>query len=461
MGTFSSGDTAIIATMVIAYIAWTSWLTVRSRSRTASEFMVGGRTLPATVVGILMLSEFIGAKSTVGTAQGAFESGMAASWAVLSAAVAFPLFGWLLAKRLYNTGEYTISGAIFRRYGKSTQLVVSLIMIYALLLVNVGNYISGAASVAVVLKTNLPVAACVIAAVSTFYFAFGGMKSLAYVSLIHSAVKYLGVLVVLGVALQLTGGLSPMVQALPASCFTWDGELGATTIVAYFIGTLGSVFATQYIIQAIASTPNADAARRSTFIAAGLAIPVSLALGLIGVAARYLYPHMDSLYALPVFLQSMNVWLAGFVTVALVASIFISVSTVALAISSLVVRDFYVPLCQPTPEGEFLATRRMALLIGFIPLVFVFFAPGLLQLSFFTRALRLSISIVAMIGFYLPFFSSNRGATAGLLAATVTTTIWYLLDNPYGIDNMYIALATPALVIFIDKLFHWKAVSRS
>jgi len=460
MGTFSSGDTAIIIAMVIAYIACTSWLTVRSRSRTASEFMVGGRTLPATVVGILMLSEFIGAKSTVGTAQGAFESGMAASWAVLSAAFAFPLFGWLLAKRLYNTGEFTISGAIFKRYGKSTQLVVSLIMIYALLLVNVGNYISGAASIAVVLKTDLPVAACVIAAVSTFYFAFGGMKSLAYVSLIHSAVKYLGVLVVLGVALQLTGGLSPMVQALPASYFSWDGELGATTIVAYFIGTLGSVFATQYIIQAIASTPNADAARRSTFIAAGLAIPVSLALGLIGVAARYLYPHMDSLYALPVFLQSMNVWLAGFVTVALVASIFISVSTVALAISSLVVRDFYVPLCQPTPEREFLATRRMALLIGFIPLVFVFFAPGLLQLSFFTRALRLSISIVAMIGFYLPFFSSNRGATAGLLAATGTTTIWYLLDNPYGIDNMYIALATPALVIFIDKLFHWKAVSR-
>lgn len=460
MGTFGHGDTAIIVTLVIAYIGWTSWLTVRSRSRTASEFMVGGRTLPATVVGVLMLSEFIGAKSTVGTAQGAFESGMAASWAVLSAAVAFPLFGWLLAKRLYNTGEYTISGAIFKRYGKSTQLVVSLIMIYALLLVNVGNYISGAASIAVVLKTDLPVAACVIAAVSTFYFAFGGMKSLAYVSLIHSAVKYLGVLVVLGVALHLTGGLAPMVQALPASYFSWDGELGATTIVAYFIGTLGSVFSTQYIIQAIASTPNADAARRSTFIAAGLAIPVSLALGLIGVAARYLYPQMDSLYALPVFLQSMNVWLAGFVTVALVASIFISVSTVALAISSLVVRDFYVPLCQPTPEREFAATRRMAVLVGFIPLVFVFFAPGLLQLSFFTRALRLSISIVAMIGFYLPFFSSNRGATAGLLAATVTTTIWYLLDNPCGIDNMYIALATPAIVIFIDKLFHWKAVSR-
>jgi hypothetical protein len=37
-------------------------------------------------------------------------------------------------------------------------------------------------------------------------------------------------------------------------------------------------------------------------------------------------------------------------------------------------------------------------------LIFVFFAPGLLHLSFFTRTLRLSISFVAVIGFYLPFF---------------------------------------------------------
>jgi SSS family solute:Na+ symporter len=85
----------------------------------------------------------------------------------------------------------------------------------------------------------------------------------------------------------------------------------------------------------------------------------------------------------------------------------------------------------------------------------VFFAPGLLQLSFFTRALRLSISIVAVIGFYLPFFSSNRGATLGLLSAAVTTTIWYLAGDPFGFDNMYVALITPPIVIFIEKLFHW------
>ena len=44
---------------------------------------------------------------------------------------------------------------------------------------------------------------------------------------------------------------------------------------------------------------------------------------------------------------------------------------------------------------------------------------------------------------FLPFFSSGRGATLGLLAAAVFTSIWYVLGNPFGIDNMYIAAVTP------------------
>lgn len=78
MNTFGPADTLIIIAMVVFYIALTAWLTARSRSRSSSEFMVGARSMPAVVVGILMVSEFVGAKSTIGTAQGAFESGMAA-----------------------------------------------------------------------------------------------------------------------------------------------------------------------------------------------------------------------------------------------------------------------------------------------------------------------------------------------------------------------------------------------
>jgi len=455
MTEFGTFDTALIIAMVVAYILFTSWLTVRLRSRTVDQFMTASHSLPAVVVGVLMMSEFVGAKSTVGTAQEAFNSGFAASWSVLGASIGFLLFGLFFVKALYGSGEYTISAAIAQKFGRSTMLTVSLIMIYALLLVNVGNYISGAAAIATVLKINLGVAMCIIAAVSTVYYVFGGLKGVAWITLLHSAVKIVGVSLILGVALYATGGVRPMMEGLPQQYFTWDGDIGASTIVAWTVGTIGAIFSTQFIIQAISGAHDAKAAQRSAFYAAALCFPLAIALGLIGVAAKFLHPSIDSLYALPVFLQGMHPLLAGLVTTSLVASVFVSVSTVALAIASLIMRDFYEPYFRPNPEQELRATRLISLVIAVAPLIFVFFVPEILRLSFFTRALRLSISIVAVIGFSLPLFRSGRGATLGLLAAALFTSVWYALGNPYGIDNMYVAAVTPVLVMVIERALSW------
>ncbi len=122
------------------------------------------------------------------------------------------------------------------------------------------------------------------------------------------------------------------------------------------------------------------------------------------------------------------------------------------AIASLVVKDFYVPWRNPTPDQEFRATRWASLIIGFLPLIFVLLVPEVLKLSFFTRAIRLSITVVAVIAFYAPFFRSTRGANAGLIGACVVTSVWYLLGDPFGINNMYVALATPAIIMVIDRL---------
>ncbi len=180
MKEFSSSDTLIIISIVLVYILFTTWLTYRLRSKNSGDFMEGSRAMPAFIVGVLLMSEYIGAKSTIGTAQAAFEGGFAASWSILGAAIGFPIFGLLLVKRIYNTGKITISGAIAEKYGNTTKNIISIIMIYALLLVNVGNYVSGAAAISTVLKVNLPVAAFITAVVSTFYFAFGGLKGMAW-----------------------------------------------------------------------------------------------------------------------------------------------------------------------------------------------------------------------------------------------------------------------------------------
>ncbi len=450
MPEFSTFDTVLIMSMIGIYIIFTSWLTVKLRSRTNAQFMVAARAMPAVIVGVLLMSEFIGAKSTVGTAQEAFLSGAAAGWSVLAAAIGFLLFGLVFVRVIYRSGSYTISGAIEQRFGKSTMISVSLIMIYALLLVNVGNYVSGAAAISTVMHVNLPVAMVIIAVVSTVYYLFGGLKGVAWVTLLHTTVKVIGLAIIVGIALSLTGGLGPMIKSMPDYTFTWDGKVGPSTIIAWIFGTVGAIFSTQFVIQAISSARSAEEARKSCLWGAMFCIPLGLALAFIGVAAKYLYPDIKSLYALPVFLQHMHPFVAGIVAVGLIASVFVSVCTVALAIVSLMIRDFYIPYWKPTEAQQMRMTHILSLVVAVVPLIFVFTVPEILRLSFFTRALRLSISMVALVGFFLPFFSSNRGATIGLWGSAIMTTIWYLLNNPFGIDNMYIAAFTPLVVMVID-----------
>ncbi|CAH2916717.1 MAG: Na+/solute symporter [uncultured Paraburkholderia sp.] len=457
MNHFSVWDTAIIIAMVVVYIVVTAWISIRLRSKTTEQFMVAGRSTPAVVIAILLMSEYIGAKSTIGTSQEAFNVGIAASWSVISASIGFVFFGLFMARRLYRSGEFTISGFIAQKYGKGAKLVVSAIMIYALFIVNVGNYVSGAAAISTVMRVNLPTAAFITAIVSTIYFTWGGLKSVAYVTILHSAVKLLGIGILVWVALSMTDGIAPMMQQMPAQYFTWKGALGGGTIGAWIIGTAGAIFSTQFIIQAISGAKSANEARNATLIAGALCVPIAIALGFLGVAAKFLFPNIKSLYALPIFLQHMYPLLSGVVTVSLVASIFVSVSTVALAIASLIVKDFYVPRYRPSPERELRATRMISFVVGFLPLIFVLFVPQILALSFFTRALRLTVTVVALMGIYLPFFNSKRGAIWALVLATLATTIWYLLGNPLGTDNMYIALLTPAVVMVIDKLLFYPA----
>ena len=180
-----------------------------------------------------------------------------------------------------------------------------------------------------------------IAFVSTFYYEFGGLKGVAYVTVLHSAIE------LVGVALQATGGFAPMVQAPPTQYFTWDGAIGGPTIIAWTVGTVGAILSTQFIMQAVSSCRDANQALRVSFYSA-LCLPLGIALAVIGIAAKVAHPGIKSLYALPLFLQGMHPLVAGLVTTALVASVFVSVCTVALAIVSLVMQISWCPDCGPS-----------------------------------------------------------------------------------------------------------------
>lgn len=259
-------------------------------------------------------------------------------------------------------------------------------MIYALFLTNVANYISGASILATILGINLTLAMVVVGVVGTLYFCIGGMKSVAYVTMVHTFVKYLGLIVTLVVALMLTHGLSPVIHGLPHCYFTGSGKIGWATIIGWVITSTGSIFFPLSISYNQCHLPRVKkSAQHATFLAAGLSLPLAIVLALIGVCARFLFPKIDSLYALPAFLSHMNVFVAAFVATGLLAAVFIAVSALSLGAVSLIVQDFYVPHWKPEPKQQLRTTRIISVIVGLLPLVFASITPQVLSMSFFLQ----------------------------------------------------------------------------
>ena len=107
--------------------------------------------------------------------------------------------------------------------------------------------------------------------------------------MLHSALKYAGLLIILGFALSKTGGFSPMMEKMPDYYWTWDGNIGAGTIFARLIGTIGSIFAPSLSFRPLAQ-PKTFGQRNAPPDRLLFCLPIAFAIAIIGVAAKYLHP---------------------------------------------------------------------------------------------------------------------------------------------------------------------------
>lgn len=447
----------IMLGIAVVYILVTTFIGVWSVKYTkdTDSFMTGKRMMGPFIIGILMMSEFIGTGSTLGTAQTAYTKGISAAWNLITLGLGFLLYAFFMAPKYSEQGEYTISGALAKKYGDGTRMVVSLIMIYALTVVNVSMYTGGAASISTILNVPSNVAVLIIGVVTVINVSTGGLRGVGYSNLIHAFFKYLGLIVTAIVAYKASGGISHLASTLPPIYFSWQG-VGISTLIAWTIANIGAVFSTQYVIQSISSLDNPSEARKASIYASIFIIPLGILAAFIGVAAKEIFPNIKSVMALPQFLTIMGPWLGGILVATLLASTFVTILACQIGSTALFIKDFYIPFIKPNEKNKLIATRVVSIILGLLPIPFALFMPGILNTVFFARALRTTVAVVAIAMFYLPFFSSSRGAMAGLICSVVGASVWFFLNNPLGIDNIYVAAVIPALVMAVDHLFFSK-----
>ena len=444
--------------IVLGYMVSLGLLTTFiQRSVTTTTTFTSGTSghsgIPAVLVGLMLMSEFIGTSASVGTAQEAYKFGISASWNIIALAAGFLFYAYFLAGKYKESGHNTISAVFAEVYGPQTKIATSLVMIFALQIVAVALYAGGGAILSALLAVDRTLATVICGIVAVLYVFMGGMKSVVYTNVIHSLVKYIGIGVAIYFGLAKVGGLQELQARLPSEMFSWT-NVGWSQIFAWFIAGVGATFSTQYVIQAINTVETQQKAKAASLYTALLLVPFGIATALVGMCSLALFPNIKSIDAFSTLIENMNGVMAGVVAAGLAASLFGTIAAISVSTATLLYKDFYSRFV--TKQGDEKRSlnfiRVTTIVVGLLPIVLAIYTPNILQMTFLAKAIRTSLSVLVLLVFYAPWFGTKAGALFSILSSLVATIAWFMIGNPFGIDNAYVALVVPLIIMGLSSL---------
>jgi SSS family solute:Na+ symporter len=446
----------IVMSLTIAYMVMLGFISYSAKrfANSAKAFTSGGTSYPAILVGFLLMSEFIGTTASVGTAQYGFKYGISAAWNLAALGVGFLLYAFLFAEKFKELGENTISGALARTYGEGTRLATSLIMIFALQIVAVSVYASGGAILSGLLNVDRSTAIVITGVVAVLYVSMGGMRSVIYTNVLHAIVKYIGITVAMIFALSRVGGWSELQARLPVEMFAVD-TVGWSQIFAWLVAGVGAVFSTQYVLQAISTVGDGRKARTASFYTSALLIPFGIFAAVCGMCAAVLFPQINSLQAFPTIIAGMDNLSAAVVVAGLAGSLFGTISATSIGTATLIYKDFYSFFFKRNAnDHKSLNFVRLAtIVVGLMPIPLAIFVPDVLKVTFLAKSLRATLAVLVLLIFYAPHLGTRTGAMVSIITSLFVTIGWFLAGDPFGIDNAYIALVIPLVIMTVSHFF--------
>jgi SSS family solute:Na+ symporter len=444
--------------IVLGYMVSLGLLTTFiQRSVTTTTTFTSGTSghsgIPAVLVGLMLMSEFIGTSASVGTAQEAYRFGISASWNIIALGAGFLFYAYFLAGKYKASGHNTISAVFAEVYGPRTKIATSLVMIFALQIVAVALYAGGGAILSALLAVDRTLATVICGIVAVLYVFMGGMKSVVYTNVIHSLMKYIGIGVALYFGLAKVGGFGELQARLPGDMLSWS-YVGWSQILAWFIAGVGATFSTQYVIQAINTVETRQKAKAASLYTALLLVPFGIATALIGMCSLALFPNIKSINAFSALIADMDGVTAGVVAAGLAASLFGTIAAISVATATLLYKDFYTRfVTEDGNEGRSLNFIRITtIIVGLLPIVLAIYTPNILQMTFLAKAIRASLSVLVLLVFYAPWFGTKTGALVSILGSLVATIAWFTMGNPFGIDNAYVALVLPLIIMGLSSM---------
>ena len=426
-------DYIIIAIYFIVIFGF--YFIIRRKMVSDEDFVLAGRKLSSSWVGLSAFASWIGLAGVFGTPENVYKYGLSGAWWFYGWLPGVLLMAYLLASRLRNRLHVTIADLVSPKQNLSIKVVASLVTSW--------NYLAWAAvqifALKLILTTftdmNTIVFVVIFFLIVVLYTMIGGMQFVVASDVIQ-AILFIVLLIIIApfFALKSAGGWQNIYNAtndIPAFYTIFEGT-GTKTLLIWFVSLVPAAFIDPGGLQRVFSACDPQSARKGLYISAVIYFIFGIAITFLGLAARTLFPDIEAQKAMPMLISHiMPVGLKGLSIAAFLAVAMSTADTALLVVSTTLQRDIYAHFRPSISNRERLIVNRIfILLLGIIALLIALKSQSVVNI------LLLGFSIYVP-GLLLPVLASSykwRLPSWAILFSIIFgaggAAIWSLMKEP-------------------------------
>lgn len=266
--------------------------------KNTKDYVLAGQRLPLTLAASATFATWFGAESILGAPAEFLKHGMTGIVEdPFGAALCLFLVGVFFARRFYRLGILTFCDYFRVRYGRTAEIWSAVLIVPSYISWIAAQLIAMGIVMKAVLGWSMEESVVISTGLVVAYTIWGGMWSVSLTDFFQTILIITGLVVVAYVLYQETGGMEPLVKAVPGNFFNFLPEANAKDwakyIAAWITIGLGSI-PQQDVFQRVMSARDADTSVRACLVSAFMYLSVAFIPLYIALCGHVLYPASSS-----------------------------------------------------------------------------------------------------------------------------------------------------------------------
>jgi len=425
----------IVIIYIIALFAISAYANKLTKKGDSESFILAGRKLSAPIVAVTVTGLAIGGASTIGVAENAYNSGLAAGWYNVAWGIGAIGVGLLTAKKYRSLNVSTVPELFEKYYGSNARALMVFSQIIVMVVIASLQYLAGGAILASLLPDIFTIqSGMIVSAVVFVGITFiGGMWSAGLSNILNVSLIYLGIILASISSISSLGGFQEMSLSLPSEIpyFHLIDGLGLGIIVAWVVVMFTQTQSLQAVVQISFSAKDGTNAKRGFIIGGLLMLPIGFLSAIMGIAAKAAYPDISATLALPKIIMSLNPLLAGITLAALWAADVSTACNLLLGTSTLFSQDIFKRYIKPDiDENTFsLVTKLTVVVIGVLTFILASSVVGILKTLLVALSLTTAFTLTMLFTIFKPSMCRKSSASATIIAGIITLIVWQMVPE--------------------------------